>query len=180
MSVEVLQVLTLVFFIISAALGLFAVFLFFALKIPKVLGDLSGVTARKAIEDIQKKSQSGNSQQLSYSKNIKGFMADKSNSSGKLRKGTGKLAKEAARSTGKLKMPSNITAKLVAEDSNATVLLSSQTINETTILGRSNYSETTILGQSGGNETTLLAENAKPLFSVDVDISLCDSVETID
>lgn len=181
MSVEVLQVLTLVFFIISAALGLFAVFLFFALRIPKVLGDLSGVTARKAIEDIQRKSRAESTQGSGYSKNFKGITSDKGNGSERLRKRTDKLEKNAiARSSGRLVMPSNMTAKLKENDINATVLLASQVSNETTVLGQSNFSETTVLAQKTETENVMSSVVDSSLFTVDVDINLCDSVETID
>ena len=39
---------------LSIGLLVVSVILFFVLKIPRVIGDLSGRTARKAIEDIRK------------------------------------------------------------------------------------------------------------------------------
>ncbi len=203
MSVEVLQVLTLVFFIISALLAVFAIILFFTLNIPKVLGDLSGVTARKAIEDIQRKSGEDSAQWSGYTSGTKGGLSDKENASGRLRKVTDKLTKgSASASSGRLALPFSITDKLGERGSDETTLLASQGSNETTVLGTNYSNETTLLAQNAAPETTLLAQNAAPettllmqntvpefivrsadecsSFTVDVDISFYDSTEIID
>lgn len=64
MSVELLQNLSLTAFVASGALGIAAVIMFFALGIREVIGDLSGMTARRAIEDIRQ--QSKNNERRSY------------------------------------------------------------------------------------------------------------------
>ncbi len=57
MSIEMLQNISLSAFVVSGILLVIAIVLFFTLGIPQVIGDLSGATARKAIEDIRLQSQ---------------------------------------------------------------------------------------------------------------------------
>lgn len=64
MSVEVLQMLSLGAYIASGVFFCISVTLFFILRIPGVIGNLSGATARKAIEDIRQ--QSSNNEGRSY------------------------------------------------------------------------------------------------------------------
>lgn len=56
MSVESLQLLSAAAYVASAVMFLTAVLLFFVFKIPKLFGDISGITARKSIESIKLKS----------------------------------------------------------------------------------------------------------------------------
>ena len=62
MTVEMLNTLSMAAFIASAVVFLVAVALFFLLDIPKVVGELSGRTAKKSIQQIQEhnKNNSGN------------------------------------------------------------------------------------------------------------------------
>ena len=61
MSVELIQTMSLAAFIIAGVLFLSAIALFFLFNIPKVFGEVSGSTARKAIENIrQQNEQTGN------------------------------------------------------------------------------------------------------------------------
>ncbi len=53
MTIELAQTLSIVFFTISGISFLIAVALFFVFKIPKMIADATGVTAKKAIESIQ-------------------------------------------------------------------------------------------------------------------------------
>ena len=53
MSVELLQTLSLISFIVAGVALLVAIALFFLLDIRKVVGNLSGATARKAIRNIR-------------------------------------------------------------------------------------------------------------------------------
>ena len=54
MSVELLQTLSTVFFVLAAVMFLIALALFFVLDVVHLVGDVTGSTARKAIEDIRK------------------------------------------------------------------------------------------------------------------------------
>lgn len=60
MSVELLQTLSLSAYIAAGVFLVTTVALFFLLDIPGVLGDLTGATARKAIEDIRTQTETGN------------------------------------------------------------------------------------------------------------------------
>lgn len=78
--------------------------LFFTLKIPRVIGDLTGHTARKAIEDIRRQNeQSGDKTYKSSAVNLqRGKLTDKITRSGKLVKrgespfGTGVITEQLA------------------------------------------------------------------------------------
>ncbi len=58
MSVELMNTLSLAAYIAAGVMLLVAVALFFLLNIPKVIGDISGVTAKKAIEAIRQQNES--------------------------------------------------------------------------------------------------------------------------
>lgn len=57
MSVETLQYIELAAYIVAALFLIAAIVLFFVLKIPAVVGDLTGSTARKAIESIRQQNE---------------------------------------------------------------------------------------------------------------------------
>lgn len=57
MSIELLQTLSLVSYIVAAVLFLTAIALFFLLDIKKVFGDVTGRTARRAIESIRQQNE---------------------------------------------------------------------------------------------------------------------------
>lgn len=72
--------------VLAGLMLLLAVLLFFLLKIPVVIGDLSGATARKAIENIRKENaKTGEKTYKSSQVNIeRGRVTDKMTPSGKL------------------------------------------------------------------------------------------------
>ena len=134
--------------ILAAILFIISVILFFVLKIPSVIGDLSGATARKAIENIrnQNESQGENVYKSNAVNKERSKLTDKISPSGSLLKNpTGSIW--GAMGTEKIS-----TQKLSEEATNETTVLGS---NETTVLGAGN--ETTVL--SVENETTILASN---------------------
>lgn len=55
MSVELLQILSVVAYILAVVMLVLSIILFFVLNIRKVIGNLSGSTAKKAINDIRQK-----------------------------------------------------------------------------------------------------------------------------
>lgn len=91
MSVELLQAISLVAFIVAAILFLVAVALFFLFNVPKVFGEVTGSTARKAIENIrQQNEQTGNKAYRPSPVNAeRGRLTDKITPSGKLEKKNG-------------------------------------------------------------------------------------------
>ena len=57
MSIERLQSISIISYIIAVVLLLIAIALFFLLDIRRIIGDLTGITARKAIEDIRRQNE---------------------------------------------------------------------------------------------------------------------------
>lgn len=132
MTYEIYRTIFIVFTILAIVTLLVAVILFFALKIPKVVGDLSGINAKKAIESIR---------------NQNAESADRTDTPG-----IGLSRKIAV--TGKIS-----TQKLMGENANAYQMSGA---NETTVLSDlgGGGNETTILSEmpQGMNETTILSE----------------------
>lgn len=143
-------------FLGAAALSLLmliiSVVLFFVLKIPKVIGDLTGTTARKAINEIRKQNERTGDKTFRSSpvnrERVK--LTDKISKSGRLQK--------------RAELPFGVgivTEKLVDQtqtgSSETTVLANETTVltNETTVLAN----ETTVLA----NETTVLAQETSVL-----------------
>ena len=130
-----------IFIAAAAASGLMlltAVVLFFVLKIPSVIGELTGRTARKAIEGIRNQTEQGGAQErgrkLSASGRLQGKVTKKletENPKGKDAKNTQKLAEE-PKKHGKGRASAPETTLLAPE----TTILTPES-NETTILAPS-------------------------------------------
>lgn len=147
MTVELLQILSLVSFIVAGVFLLVSVALFFLLDVPKLYGELSGRTAKKAIEAIRQQNETSGNKALNPStvNQARGKLTERISTSGKISKsvtvsgigvGTQKFA----------------TSELAPQAAETTVLGG----NETTVL--SNGGETTVLASSG-NETTVLTQS---------------------
>ena len=122
-----------------------AVIIFFVLRIPDVIGDLSGRTARRAIEDIRNRNEStGEKAYKSSAANIN----------------RGKLTQKI--STMKLDTAGGATTVLENEAGNETTVLKSEVNSETTVLKSEVNSETTVLGTQTDNETTVLSGSSVP------------------
>lgn len=151
-----------IFIAAAAASGLMlltAVVLFFVLKIPSVIGELTGRTARKAIEGIRNQTEQGGAQErgrkLSASGRLQGKVTKKletENPKGKDAKNTQKLAEE-PKKHGKGRASAPETTLLAPE----TTILAP----ETTILTPES-NETTILAPSAGETAQLSA--SRPSF----------------
>lgn len=149
--------------------------LFFVLKIPGVIGDLSGRTARKAIADIRNHNMSANTDNIGSGK-----LTDKITASGRLM--------ERRDSSGNKYTDKISTEKLIEQNklsgSNETTLLNNG--NETTVLNAGN--ETTVLDSYSSGQTVILnSETAgfKDIQSagyvnVESDITFIHSAEIID
>lgn len=152
--------------------------LFFVLRIPKIMGDLSGRTARKAIENIRMHNeQTGDKTYRSSPVNLqRGKLTDKISRSGRLVPreatpfGTGTITQKIA------------TMKLPQENAgNETTLLS--TAEETTVLA----DETTVLAETslpqsdGYGETSVLQAypQAAQIFEVEYEITFIHTAEVI-
>ena len=152
MTVESLQTLSLIFFILAGVLFLVTVALFFILNIVKVFGYLTGINAKRGIEDIRihnevPESAKSSSKEKVTSKFSFSRRLQKDSSDGVVigtaKLSTSELVKEAMETT-------------VLDQSETTVLETSA--NETTVLDTSS-SETTVLNTSV-NETTVLNGSA--------------------
>ena len=149
-----------------------AVILFFALKIPKVISDLTGRTAKKAIENIRMQNeQSGDKSYQSSAVNLeRGKLTDKISPSGRLMTrgatpfGTGAITEKI--STMELEQPAGETEVLSPSE-------------ETTVLGNS-AGETEVLAPAAG-ETEVLAPMDQPVqaFTVEYEITFIHTNEVI-
>lgn len=173
MTVEMLQTLSLAAYIIAGVLFLVAVALFFLLDILKVYGDISGRTAKKAIEAIRRQNEStGNKAYKPSAVNAKrGKLTDKITPSGRLKERTAGL-------------PINVGTEKIAtsrltSQTNETIVLNEQT-NETTVLKDDFPAETgeTTLLVDGEPQVIRDSENGK--FRVDIELSFTGSSEIIE
>ena len=132
---------------LASVMLLVSLLLFFLLHIPAVIGDLTGATARKAIEDIRSQNtKSGDKTYKSSQVNReRGRVTDKMTPSGRLlRHPSGEYG--GAMATEKIST-SRLNAE--AEESFATTLLEQPMVsNETTVLTPESIGETTVLAEN--------------------------------
>lgn len=159
MSVELLQTISMAAYIIAGILAVVAVALFFVLDIRKVYGDISGTTARKAIEEIRRQNEDGENKAYkpSYVNLSRGRVTDKISPSGRLLKKTGNLVGMAG------------TEKFATEKLNP-MIKEEKGSAETTVLAQ----ETTFLPQ----ETTVLFETTRD-FVLEMELGFTGSNEQI-
>jgi len=165
--------------ILATIMFVVSLILFIVLKIPAVIGDLSGATARKAIEDIRNQNEhTGEKKHGTTPVNkARGTLTDKISKSGNLiRNPSANLG--TAFNTEKIS-----TQKLqVEETAGETPVL--ETGNETTVL--STAGETTLLdNMEAGNETTVLSPDMMtgyepaPIFVIEYEITYIHTEEVI-
>lgn len=140
-----------------------SVLLFFLLKIPHVLGDLTGRNARKAIESIR------NQNELS---------GDKLYKTSQVNRERGKLTDKISPSGSLMRDPSGI----LGGGAMATEKISTQELppeaNETTVLDAAN--ETTVLNSEAGETTLLDAQpDIAPIFQIEYEITYIHTKEVI-
>ncbi len=148
-------VMTLLMLIVS-------IIVFVVLKIPTVIGDLSGANARKAIEQIRNQNESSGDKlfRTSQINRERGRITDKISSSGRL-----------------ISNPSNRLHGAMATEKIGTQKLEPSESNETTVLQNeldAPLCETTLLSYE--SETTLLSED--PSDAASVDISFVEAIFT--
>lgn len=146
--------------ILAVLMLIVSVVLFFVYKIPSVVGDLTGRTARKAIEDIRNQNESSGNKvyKTSHVNRQRGKLTDKISPSGNLIKNHSE-AIGGAMSTEKIS-----TQELPTE--------------ETTVLDVAN--ETTVLDNVISEETTVLAvENMSEVFQIEYEITFIHTEEVI-
>lgn len=187
MSVELLQTLSLALYIVAGVLFLVGIALFFLLDVPKLYGDVSGRTAKKAIEAIRQQNEStGNKAYKPSAVNAernaeRGKLTDKITQSGRLQSQTTGLPVSVG--TEKLDtstlMPQPSETTVLAEAANETTVLE-QPVGETTVLTGtiSPAGETTILVSNEESSSETVADPAK--FTVDVEMFFTGSSEIIE
>lgn len=151
MTVELLQNLSIIAYIAAGVLFLVGIILFFMFDVPKLYGDLSGRTARKAIEAIRKQNEnSGNKAYKPSPVNAaRGKLTDKISPSGNLIASTGGFGVSIG------------TEKLVSDSE---VISSS---GATTVLERT-------------DETTVLVRDGNDSFNIEMEMSFSGSSEIIE
>lgn len=140
MTYETYRFIFVIALILSIVFLVTAVILFFRLHIPRVIGDLSGATARKAIRSIREQNRkTGDKAYRSSMVNLqRGKLTNKITASGRL--------EEAPLSENGMGMPTEkIRTEKTAVGNETTVLQNPQ--NETTVLNMPQAQETTVLSQ---------------------------------
>ncbi len=147
MTIETLQYISVGAYVAAGIFLLAAIVVFFVLKIPAVIGDLTGRTAKRAIDNIRYRNETTGEKAYKPSKvNVsRGKLTEKMNIDGSKQK-----RKD-------ISSPGFMTQKIsnAAPENDETTVLTESNENETTVLGNSE-NETTVLG---GSETTVLNKN---------------------
>lgn len=161
MTYEAYRYIFIIGAVLSAVMLLTSVLLFFLLKIPRVVGDLSGATARRAIKDIRNQNeQSGDKLfKTSHVNRERGRITDRMTPSGRL------LRTEEGRNGGAMATEKISTMRLQQEAPSA----------ETTVLNAASE-ETTVLYQAPP-ETPCQAE--APVFEIEYEITFLHTEEII-
>jgi len=182
MTIELLQTLSIVSYIVAGVLLLVAIALFFLLDVPKLFGDISGATARKAIESIRQQNESTGDKAYKPSpvNAERGKLTDKITQTGSIEPRVSGMG--VAGSTERFD-----TADLTPQSLETTVLDSGS--SETTVLG-SNMETTVIGGVQNSGETTVLSpdqvmtndtqESFGDNLNVDVEMGFSGSDEIIE
>lgn len=142
MTYDVYMNIYMVGLVLAGIMLVISVILFFVLKIPAVIGDLSGATAKKAIENIRNQNEeSGDKAYKSSAVNKeRGRITDKISSSGSLHN-----------------EPSDKFGFAMRTEKISTQRLDTEDVDETTVLSN-NAGETEVLNETPSfNETTLLS-----------------------
>lgn len=163
MSYEIYRYIFIGAAILCGAMLITSILLFILLRIPKVIGDLTGRTARKAIENIRNQNESS---------------GDKTYRSSLVNQERGKLTDKISPSGRLMKNPTDMLGGAMATEKIGTQQLVS---DETVVLDSGN--ETTLLTGElvGGNETTVLSQSDLPnnIFEIEYEITYIHTNEVI-
>lgn len=163
MTYDIYRLIFIVGSIACAVMFVVSVILFITLKIPNVIGDLTGRNAKKAIENIRKQNEaSGGKAYKASAVNLeRGRLTDKMTPSGNLQRrgitsGFGVHTEKI--STMKLEQQASVGMD-TDNESNETMVLEHNYSNETTVLNHNYSNETTVLSQQNVGETTVLSSH---------------------
>lgn len=142
-----------------------AIILFFVLKIPRVVGDLSGATAKKAIENIRSQNESSGDKtyKSSYINQQRGKITDKITETGRI------VQTKPTDLSGAMPTTKISTSRLESE------ALESY---ETSLLDNSS-AETTVLDTYSNDETTVLSPNESDVFTIEYELTFIHTEEFI-
>lgn len=149
--------------ILCGVMVVISIILFFTLKIPQVIGDLSGSTARKAIQDIREKNElSGDKTYKTSTVNQnRGKLTDKISQSGR-------IAQSIQGPLGTGVVTSKIATQNLKPVSNETTVLKVQ--NDVGLTGKLPAGETTVLS---------VEELEEMLFEIEFDITFIHTNEIV-
>ena len=163
MTYDIYRLIFIVGFIACAVMFVVSVILFITLKIPNVIGDLTGRNAKKAIENIRKQNEAsaGKDYKASAVNLERGRLTDKMTPSGNLQRrgitsGFGVHTEKI--STMKLEQQASVGMD-TDNESNETMVLEQNYSNETSVLNHNYLNETTVLSQQNVGETTVLSSH---------------------
>lgn len=164
MSYEIYRYIFIGAAILCGAMIVTSILLFILLKIPKVIGDLTGRTARKAIENIRNQNESS---------------GDKTYRSSLVNQERGKLTDKISPSGRLIRNPTDLLGGAMATEKIGTQQLVS---DETAVLDSGN--ETTVLSgelENTGNEITVLTQAEIPsnVFEIEYEITYIHTNEVI-
>lgn len=163
MSYEIYRYIFIGAAFLCGAMLITSILLFILLKIPKVIGDLTGRTARKAIENIRNQNESS---------------GDKTYRSSLVNQERGKLTDKISPSGRLMRNPTDLLGGAMATEKIGTQQLVSE---ETAVLDSGN--ETTVLTSelSGANETTVLNQTdaSNNVFEIEYEITYIHTNEVI-
>lgn len=142
------EVYTYIFYgsvILAAVMLIVSVALFFALKIPTVIGDLTGATERKAIKNIRSHKESG--EPMNMGAVGRGSLTAKITSTGSLKRNTGPL--------GANMHTQKISTQRLSTEAEETMVLSAMA-EETAVLSQEGSAQTTLLSPDNAGATSVL------------------------
>ena len=200
MTYEVYNYIFIVAAILCGVMLAVAILLFILLKIPQVIGDLSGATARKAIKNIREQNERSGDKayKVSAYNQERGKITDQISASGNIFQNpqaqmgglpTGKI--DTAPISGNFQSGATavLTDGMISTNGETSVLMPETSVlgqvqNETTVLSEGS-GETTILSSVPGVETTVLGaadhegETYDPAFVIEYDITYIHTDEVI-
>lgn len=122
--------------------GVGAIILFFVFRIYAVIGELTGITAKRSIRKIQKEGYEGKSKMRA------------------IRENTDEIVTKRGRTTRRLQ-PKEQVALDNQNVKDETVVLNQNSEDETTVLHQNVNNETVVVNQNSGDETTVLHQNVE-------------------
>ena len=203
MTYEVFRYIFIIALILCAALFVTSVILFIVMNIPKIIQDLSGITAKKAIKEIREQNEKtgDKSYKVSQVNRERGKLTDKISQSGNIirqsstmKMGYSVETEKIGNSTAQVPFTGDETSVLsdpnVAGFVNETTVLSNlndaASVSETTVLGSdadgSTVGITTVLSDLNINENTTVLENTavNPGFVIEFEITYIHTNELIE